>query len=150
ARVSACDTNPALLDKMRNEYGVSTFASLKDALGANKFDGVVICTPAHTHIAVALTAIRSGAALLIEKPLSVGLDKIDELKSEIANAKKFVGVAYVYHLMPGIQGARGFLRTGAFGKPLQVSVVSGQNFPFFRPAYREIYYNNHATGGGAI
>jgi predicted dehydrogenase len=36
------------------------------------------------------------------------------------------------------------------GRPLQVSVVAGQHFPTFRPAYREIYYNKHERGGGAI
>ena len=29
-------------------------------------------------------------------------------------------------------------------------LVTGQNFPYFRPAYREIYYRDHKTGGGAI
>jgi predicted dehydrogenase len=56
----------------------------------------------------------------------------------------------VLHLLPSILAAREFLRSGALGKPLHASVVSGQHFPTFRPAYREIYYNKHETGGGAI
>lgn len=150
AEVAACDTNPALLEKMRKEYGVATFPQLKEAFATQKFDGVSICTPAHTHIPVALTCLKSEAALLIEKPLAVKLDGIDELKQEIAKAKKFVGVAYVYHLMPCVQKAKVFLDGSSLGKILQVSVVAGQHFPTYRPAYREIYYNNHATGGGAI
>lgn len=150
AEVIACDTNPALLQKMRSEYGVTTFNNLKDALVSQKFDGAVICTPAHTHISIARSIVQQGAALLIEKPLSVGLEGIAELKSEIVQAGKFAGVAYVYHLMPSVQQAREFLRQGTLGKPLQVTVVGGQHFPTFRPAYREIYYNHHATGGGAI
>ena len=148
--VSACDMNPALLQKMESEYKVPVFANLKEALAAKTFDGVVICTPAHTHISVGLAAIRHGAALLIEKPLAIGFDQIEELKQEIARAKKFVGVAYVYHFMPAVRAAREFLLGGTLGKPLQVAVVAGQHFPTYRPAYREIYYNNHKTGGGAI
>src|SRR5947209_3065159 len=148
--VTGCDMNPALLQKMQQEYKVPALANLKEALTAQSFDGVVICTPAHTHISVALTAIRHGASLLIEKPLAIGFDQIDELKGEIARTKKFVGVAYVYHFMPAVQKAREFLVAGSLGKLLQVAVVAGQHFPTFRPAYREIYYNNHKTGGGAI
>ena len=150
AEVVACDTNPNLLQKMQQEYRALTFNNLKEALASQKFDGAVICTPAHTHIAIARTTIQHGSAVLIEKPLSIGLDGIEELKSEGARAKKFVGVAYVHHFIPGIQRAREFLSEGTLGKPLQVSVVAGQHFPTYRPAYREIYYNKHETGGGAI
>jgi predicted dehydrogenase len=31
-----------------------------------------------------------------------------------------------------------------------VVASSGQHFPTFRPAYREIYYRDRATGGGAV
>jgi predicted dehydrogenase len=150
ANVVACDTNSALLEKMSKEYRVASFANLSEAFSAQKFDGVVICTPAHTHIGIALAALRENAALLIEKPLSISLDRVDELKAAIAKSTNFVGVAYVLHLLPSILAAREFLRSGALGKPLHASVVSGQHFPTFRPAYREIYYNKHETGGGAI
>jgi predicted dehydrogenase len=49
-----------------------------------------------------------------------------------------------------LQGARAFLSTGAFGAIRHVAVNSGEHFPFYRPAYREIYYSDHAQGGGAI
>lgn len=150
AQLTACDTNPALLQKIQQEHQVPSFASLPAALASQVFDGVVISTPAHTHVGIALTALRAGSGLLIEKPLSVGFEQIDDLKQELARAGKFVGVAYVYHFMPAVRAARDFLRTAALGRPLQVSVIAGQHFPTFRPAYRDIYYNRHETGGGAI
>lgn len=150
AHLTACDTNPALLQKIQQEYQVPGFASLPAALASQVFDGVVICTPAHTHIGIALTALRAGSGLLIEKPLSTGFEQIDDLQRELARAGEFVGIAYVHHFMPAVQAARDFLRTAALGRPLQVSVIAGQHFPTFRPAYRDIYYNRHETGGGAI
>ena len=150
AQLTACDTNPALLQKIQQEYQIPGFASLPAALASQTFDGVIICTPAHTHVGIALTALRAGSGLLIEKPLSVNFGQIDVLKREMVGTGKFVGVAYVYHFMPAVQAARYFLRTAALGRPLQVSVIAGQHFPTFRPAYRDIYYNRHETGGGAI
>jgi predicted dehydrogenase len=150
AVVAACEPKPDLRQKMRQEYRVRAFASLDEALAAERFEGVVICTPAHTHIPIALTALHHSAGLLIEKPLSVDFDRVDELSEAAAESSRFVGVAYVYHFIPAVEQARAFLGQGSLGKPLQVAVVSGQHFPTFRPAYREIYYTRHETGGGAI
>ena len=150
AEVVACDTNPTLLQKMQSEYHAPTFNNLKEALASQKFDGAVICTPAHTHIDIARAAVQHGSSVLVEKPLSVGFDGIEDLKEEAARAKKFIGVAYVHHFIPGIERAREFLSEGTLGRPLQVSVVAGQHFPTYRPTYREIYFNKHETGGGTI
>jgi predicted dehydrogenase len=52
--------------------------------------------------------------------------------------------------MPWVANAREFLKQGELGKVLLVSSRSGQHFPTFRPAYRDIYYTRHELGGGAI
>ena len=150
ARVAACDANAALLDRIAGPYGIEGFTNLDAALEAHRYAGIVICTPAHTHLDIALPALKHGTGLLIEKPLSTGLDKVPAVQAVIARAGKFVGVAYVYHFMPWILGARKVLMSGELGAPLHVSVATGQHFPTFRPAYREIYYARHESGGGAI
>jgi predicted dehydrogenase len=150
ATVTACDANAGLLQRITQQYGVTGFADISAALAARHHDGIVICTPAHTHLDLALAGLKHGAGLLIEKPLSTGLEKVAAVRDEIAKAARFVGVAYVYHFMPWVQGARNVLRSGELGRPLHVSVATGQHFPTFRPAYREIYYKRHETGGGAI
>lgn len=148
--VSVCDANAKLLGEVAARYGVTSFPSLADALKAQKFDALVICTPAHTHLSIALEGVAHSAALFIEKPLSVTFDGIEETRAAIAQSGRFVAVAYVYHCFPWIAAAREFLCTGTLGKPLHASVVAGQHFPTFRPAYRDIYYTRHETGGGGI
>lgn len=148
--VSVCDANGLLLSEVSQRYGVTAFASLTEAAKAQRFDAWVICTPAHTHLAIAREGAAHAAALLIEKPLSVTLDGLEETRAVIASSGRFVAVAYVYHCFPWIVAAREFLQSGSLGKPLHASVVAGQNFPTFRPAYRDIYYARHETGGGAI
>jgi predicted dehydrogenase len=150
AQVVACEINRTVLEKIRQEYQVPGHADLHEALSSQSFDGIVICTPADSHIALALPALQSSDGLLIEKPLSVSLDKIEELKQEIERTRKYVGVAYVNRFVPAVRAGRDFLRTAVLGEPLQVTVTAGQHFPTYRPAYRDIYYSSHATGGGAI
>lgn len=148
--VAVCDSNPALLERVAARYSVPSFADLDGALRSRAFDGLVICTPAHTHLAVARLGAEHGAALLIEKPLAVTQDEIGETRAAIARGGCYAAVAYVLHFMPWIREARDFLRGGELGVPLHAIITSGQHFPTFRPAYREIYYRDHATGGGAI
>ncbi len=150
AELVACDNRAPLLEKITRQYGVRGYPDLASALGGEKFDVTIVATPAHVHIRMALDCLRHGAAVFIEKPLSIGLSEIDELKREMGNRKQLVAVAYTYHFHPGIRGAREVLRSGSLGRPLQVAVVCGQHFPTYRPAYREIYYTRHETGGGAI
>lgn len=148
--VSVCDANAKLLGEVSERYGVPAFGGLAEAVHARRFDAWVICTPAHTHLAIAREGSAQGAALLIEKPLSVTLDGLEETREAMAQSGRFVAVAYVYHCFPWVVAAREFLQSGALGKPLHASVVAGQHFPTFRPAYRDIYYARHETGGGAI
>ena len=151
AELFACETNAALLQKITQQYQVSGSPDLAAALKAERFDGVVVCTPANLHISMALQCLRAGTAVLIEKPLSTALGEVEELRREIAaRPKQYVRVAFVYHFQPGIKAVREELHKGALGRPLQAAVVVGQHFPTFRPAYRQTYYTRHETGGGAI
>ena len=148
--VAACDTNPTLLATIKERYGVEVFASLDAALAEARFDSVVICTPAHLHLPIAIKLLNLRLHVFIEKPLAIDTALVPQVREAIAQAQRFVAVAYVYHLMPWVANAREFLKQGELGKVLHVSSISGQHFPTFRPAYRDIYYTRHELGGGAI
>lgn len=145
-----CDTNPKQLAQVAERYGVPSYPGLQEALRAQNFDGIVICTPAQTHLAIARIGAEHGAALLIEKPLAVSLDEVEQTRAAIAQSGRFVAVAYVYHHYPWFTSMREAVVNGIVGKPLHANLVTGQHFPTFRPAYRDIYYSRRETGGGAI
>ncbi len=147
--VTACDTNPALLKKMADTYGVPTSASWEEALGSG-FDAAVICTPAPFHVTMATRAMEAGAHVLIEKPLSHSLEGIDGLIAVRDRRQRQAAVAYVLHVYPVLCEARDFLRSGQFGPVRQATVVAGQPFHLIRPAYAQSYYRDRAMGGGAI
>lgn len=151
ARVSICEPNDALREKIASTYDVTAaFASLDEAL-KQSWDTVVIATPAQLHISMARQTIKAGVkCVFIEKPLSVTSDGVRELQAQAAAAQAKVGVAYVYRAHPAAAAMRAAIVSGKFGKPVQLSIVSGQNFPFYRPAYASTYYTRHATGGGCI
>lgn len=150
ASVSICELNPDLRRAVAERYSIAeTFADLNAGL-ASRPEIVVICTPAHLHVPMALATIRAGIPVLIEKPLSTGFDGVDELIREIDARRTVAGVAYVYRAHPVLAAMRDAIYSGRFGEPVQVVAQCGQHFPLYRPAYRTIYYNDRATGGGAV
>jgi predicted dehydrogenase len=135
---------------MTERYAIANvFEELGPALQEHP-DLAVIATPAPSHIPLVLRLVEAGVHVLIEKPLSTSLDGIDRLQAAIRARRLTVGVAYVYRVHPLLAALREAIRADRFGRPVQLVSVSGQHFPTYRPAYRNIYYTDRATGGGAI
>jgi predicted dehydrogenase len=143
------EINESLRQTIGGRYGVRGFATLKEAV-LQQPQVAVICTPAHLHVPIATQLAEAGIHLLIEKPLSTSLEGIDRLRETIDRRGIVCGVAYVYRANPVLAAMREAILSGRFGRPLELIAVSGQHFPTYRPAYREIYYKDRATGGGAI
>lgn len=151
ADVALCEVQDDLRIQVADRYRLNqSFASLDQALENAAFDGAVICTPAHLHIPMARDLVAAGCATLIEKPLSTSEDGIDALQQAAAAQQVPLSVAYVLRQDPALRALRDTVKSGRFGRPVQVVYTGGQHFPFYRPAYRTTYYTRHETGGGAI
>jgi predicted dehydrogenase len=150
AEVAICEIDDRLRETVAERYQITeSSADLEQAL-ATRPDATVICTPAHRHVPLAIAAARSGAHLLIEKPLSTSFEGVEILRSVIAERRLAAAVAYVYRAHPALASMREVLHAGRFGEPVQLVADFGQHFPFYRPAYRQTYYRDRATGGGAV
>jgi predicted dehydrogenase len=156
AQVSFCEVNESLRRAVAERYHVSGFASLDKALSGGRqpperpLDAIVVATPAHLHVPIALRCVRAGCHVLIEKPLAVTTDEVDVLLRELPARGRVGAVGYVYRAHPALAALRRAVRSGRFGEPLELVATCGQHFPFYRPAYRDTYYVDRATGGGAV
>ena len=148
--VGLCEPNGELHQRIAQRYAVSDAFGELDAVPLDRFDAAVVCTPASTHIPIATRLAEAGRHIMIEKPLSTSPDGIDRLKQLCDQRALTVAVAYVYRAHPVVRALKRVMDERRFGRPLQLTAVAGQHFPTYRPAYREIYYNDRATGGGAI
>jgi predicted dehydrogenase len=148
--LAICEINTDLRRRIAEQYRIQhQYADFDAALEARP-SAAVICVPAHLHVPLAMRLIESGIHVLIEKPLSTSLDGIDQLRQAVAQHNVTAAVAYVLRTNPNLSAMRQALHSGRFGRRVQLLVVAGQNFPFYRPAYRNTYYNDRASGGGAI
>src|SRR5580658_9187650 len=150
AEMSLCELNPELRSQVAEKYGVAqAFERLNEALAAGP-EAVVIAVPAHLHTPMMMAAAEAGAHLLVEKPLSTSLEGIDRLLQLVQERRLTAAVAYTLRSHPVLAAMRESVLSGRFGLPVEIVATCGQNFPHCRPAYREIYYRDHATGGGAV
>ncbi len=151
ADVGLAEVNPTLRATVADRYKTKrVYDSLDAALAAGAWDMALIATPAQFHIAQATQCVKAGLNVLIEKPLSTSTDGIEGLLAAVKEQGVIVGVAYTHRSIVPLGGAREAVLSGKFGTPVQVVVNCGQHFPFFRPAYKDIYYKDRKTGGGAI
>lgn len=153
ADIRIAENNPELRSRIASTYGISVaYESLDAGLSdpAWKPQTVLIATPAQLHIPMARQVVARGVNVLIEKPLSISLDGINELIAEIEAKQVKSTVLYTYRAHPLVVSLRDAIASGKYGKPVQIVATWGQHFPTYRPAYRTIYYTKREMGGGAI
>ena len=150
AEVALCEINPQARADVAERYRLTHVYDDLDAALVDRTDAAVVCTPAHLHVPIAIQLAEAGRHLLIEKPLSTRMDGVDQLQSIVKERGLTAVVAYVYRSHPLLAAMRQALHSDRFGRPVQIVYVGGQHFPYFRPGYRETYYTDRATGGGAV
>jgi len=133
AELSLCEVNETLGADVAHRYGVTeTFARFEDALAARP-EIAVIATPAQLHVAQATRLAATHVHLLIEKPLGISLDGVDQLRAVVADQRLTVAVGYVSHLYPCLNAMRRALIEGRFRRPVQIVVTCGQALPYLPP-----------------
>ena len=151
-RISAADPDTSRLEPMVAELGVQPFSDFDEALEHLRPDVVLVCTPPALHVPQALAAVRSGAHVFVEKPLSHSLDGVDELIRETAERDRTLQVGYNWRFDLGVQRVKALVEQGAIGRILWARAESGQYLPDWRPwqDYRLSYTASRSKGGGII
>ena len=151
-RLAACDPDPDRLAPVVAELGIQSFADFEQAIAATKPDLVFVCTPPIFHVPQALQAVRAGAHVFIEKPLSHALEGVDELITAAEARQRVVQVGYNLRFHLGLQKVKQLVEDGTIGQILWARVEVGQYLPDWRPwqDYRQSYTAHRALGGGII
>jgi predicted dehydrogenase len=131
-------------------YPVET--DLAEALKKHKPDAVIVANPTSLHLDIAIPAAQAGCHILLEKPVSNSLERLDVLQNaaEISGSKILVGFQFRYH--PTLNKARELIQQGALGKVLTVHAHWGEYLPNWHPweDYRQSYASRADLGGGVL
>jgi predicted dehydrogenase len=128
-----------------------TESSLKKAL-AHKPDAVIISNPTALHLDVAIPAARQGCHLLIEKPLSHSMERIDMLVDAIEKTGVQALVGFQFRFHPTLQLVREYIGDSRLGRVISVRAHWGEYLPDWHPweDYRESYAARRELGGGVL
>jgi predicted dehydrogenase len=131
-------------------YPVET--DLREALQKHRPDAMVVANPTSLHMDVAIPAAEAGCHLLLEKPVSHSLERLDVLQktAQKSGSRILVGFQFRYH--PTLNKARELIQSGALGKVLTVHAHWGEYLPQWHPweDYRQSYAARADLGGGVI
>jgi len=149
--VLAWDVDPGRIMEAGAVPGVTGPGSLEAGLAARP-DGVLICTPPASHVALARRALAAGAHLFIEKPIAHVSDEVPKLIDEAERCGRLLAVGFNLRFLPSLRRVKALLDDKRVGKVLAVRAEFGSYLPDWRPGrdYRENYAVRAAQGGGIL
>ena len=103
-------------------HSLRLYPDLSRALEDTTPELVVLCTPIHTHAALAATALPTGCSVLLEKPLCGSLEEARALVSLGESSPGFLAMGFQMCFDPGAQKLKEDIQRGRFGAPRDFSV----------------------------
>lgn len=137
--------------EVERHYGLRSFDRLEAALDQRP-DAVFVCNPTCLHAETAIAAVRAGAHVFVEKPLSDRYEQIEELIALAEARQRVAAVGYQLRFHPALIRVRDLLRENAIGDVVSVRAEMGEYLPDAHPYedYRQSYAARADLGGGVI
>ncbi|MDA8291660.1 MAG: Gfo/Idh/MocA family oxidoreductase [Actinomycetota bacterium] len=142
---------PSLPPAATDDCDGGVFSDLADAL-ATRPDVVVVSNPTSLHVPVVEAAVRSGAAVLVEKPVSDSLDELGPLLRLVSDRGATVAVGFQHRFHPALVELAGILATRGLGRLVAVDATEADHLTAYHPYedYRESYAARRELGGGVV
>jgi predicted dehydrogenase len=124
-RVAAVDAEPAILQALQKEVGISPdvcFGSLADALKVVEADAVLVTVPLRWHIPVAIEALESGLHALVEKPFAPTITEARQAIDVAQTQGKTLAVSQNYRFFSAPRTVAKIVKSGELGAVGQANV----------------------------
>ena len=92
--VAVSDLDAETREKVAEKYSLKkVYEDYQELVASKTLDAVMIATPTQFHAEVAVAALRADKHVMIEKPLALSLDEVDQLEAAAAQSSRSVAVA---------------------------------------------------------
>ena len=131
-------------------YPVET--DLQEALKKHKPDAVIVSNPTAFHLDVAIPVAKTGCTILLEKPISHSMKRLDQLEEAVTKSGSKVLVAFQFRFHSGLIRAKQLIEAGQIGRIISAHVHFGEYLPAWHPweDYRKGYAARADLGGGVV
>jgi len=103
--------------------GAAVYTDLDELLARDDLDAIAVATPARTHNAIVLAALRAGKHVLVEKPLADSFTRGREMVNEAATRGLTLMADHTYCYTPAVLKIRELIAEGALGDILFIDSV---------------------------
>jgi predicted dehydrogenase len=139
-----------LPDDELSGYPVET--DINEAIKKHKPDAVIVSNPTSLHLDIAIPAAEASCAILLEKPISHSMERVDQLSSAVQKSGAKVLVAFQFRFHPSLIKAKELISNGEIGRIISANVHFGEYLPAWHPweDYRISYAARADMGGGVV
>lgn len=103
--------------------------TVEEAMRSSDVDAVVVASPNPVHVDHILAAAAAGKAALVEKPVDLDIDRVDECIRSVGSAADRIVVAFNRRFDPSFAAARRQVHEGEIGELQQLTIISRDPAP---------------------
>ncbi len=137
---AVADLVPERAQKLAASYGATPYSDLMTMLELERLDVVIICVPSGMHGELACQVMRTGRHVIVEKPMEIRREAIDEMLRVQQESGVKLAVISQHRFDPASQRIRRLLDEHAFGR----LVLGNAIVPWWRS---QQYYDSGAWRG---
>lgn len=140
-----------LFAKENNIPPEMTFSSAEEMFARGKLaDMAIISSQDRDHYGHAITALKLGYDLILEKPISPSLAECQEILETATSLGRKVSVSHVLRFAPFYQTAKTLISEGRIGKVISIRMAENVGFWHFSHSYVRGMWNNEAKASPSI
>lgn len=122
--VGICDIDTDRARELAKEFGIRAYFDAETMLEEASLDWVHVCTPVQTHRDLCVMALEAGVPALVEKPATVTVDEIDDIREASERNGVPVSVVHNHQFSVGVKRARERIEAGELGDLRGLDVLS--------------------------
>jgi predicted dehydrogenase len=134
--IALCDVAKRNLDAALNQVNqryqdnaCKTYSDYRELLARQDIDAVLIATPDHWHVPVALAAARAGKDMYVEKPMGLSVQEDQLLRKTVQERKRIFQFGTQQRSSTEFRRACELVRNGRIGKLKQIDVWCAASRP---------------------
>jgi predicted dehydrogenase len=142
------DILPERAIELAGQYGIpNAITDFRDILGDPEVEAVSICTPNDTHAPIAIACLEAGKHVLCEKPASVSLELVKEMKAAADRSGRILNIGVVNRFNTAVNRIKDMIDAGELGRLYHIycSFRSHRSIPGLGGAF-----TTRAHSGGGV
>jgi len=136
-------------EEIENKYGLKCYCDWSELITKDNIDGIIIATPPESRFALAKEALKYKKHLLLEKPVAITSEEIEELQRIALKDNLSVCVDFEYRVVPHFLQAKEIIDQNKLGNIFLIKfdwIMSSRS----NPEREWNWYSLSEKGGGVV